>query len=146
MHQRKYFSLNFLSMKYFLSKNFRTTVHCNYSHYYFNQQSTCKYLLCMKLQPTHRCSCSCYALMLLYVCSYLQSFVARPQFAQGHYRLQHVRAYTASDNAHTQTRVWPRETRSLNFMPTALPYGQFNPITSVLLSKSFSTPVRQFIT
>ena len=27
MHQRKYFTLNFLLMKYFLSKNFRTTVY-----------------------------------------------------------------------------------------------------------------------
>ena len=27
MHPRKYFTLNFLSMKYFLSKNFRTTVY-----------------------------------------------------------------------------------------------------------------------
>ena len=26
MHPQKYFTLNFLSMKYFLSKNFRTTV------------------------------------------------------------------------------------------------------------------------
>ena len=32
MHQRKYFTLNFLSMKYFLSKNFRTTVISTYSN------------------------------------------------------------------------------------------------------------------
>ena len=44
-----------------------------------------------------------------------------------------------------QTRVWPQETRSLNFMPSALTYGQFNPIASVLPSKSFSMPVLQFI-
>ena len=32
------------------------------------------------------------------------------------------------------------------FMLSALPHGHFNPITSVLLSKSFNTPVQQFIT
>ena len=30
MHPRKYFILNFLSMKYFLSKNFQTTVYIQY--------------------------------------------------------------------------------------------------------------------
>ena len=57
-----------------------------------------------------------------------------------------VSAYTASDNAPTRTRFWSRKTRLLNFMPSALPCGQFNPIASVLLSKPFSAPVLQFIT
>ena len=45
-----------------------------------------------------------------------------------------ISAYAASDNAPMRTRVWPRETRS--FMLFALPHGHFNPIASVLLSKS----------
>ena len=49
---------------YIIYKNY---IHYNYSHYYFNQQSACKYLLCMKLQPTRYCSCSYYTLVLLYI-------------------------------------------------------------------------------
>ena len=48
-------------------------IYCNYSHYYFNQQSACKYLLCMKLRSTNCCSCSYYALMLLYICTVICS-------------------------------------------------------------------------
>ena len=35
MHQLKYFTLNFLSMKYFLLKNFQTTV-CIYIYIYIS--------------------------------------------------------------------------------------------------------------
>ena len=55
-----------------------------------------------------------------------------------------ISTYSASDNTPMQTRVWHHKIRS--FMPSALPHGHFNPIASVLLSKSFNTSIRQFIT
>ena len=57
---------------YIIFKNY-SYIYCNSSHCYFNQQSACKYLLCMKLQPTRCCSCSYYALMLLYICTVIYS-------------------------------------------------------------------------
>ena len=103
---------------------------------FFNQQSACKYLLCKKLQPTRCCSCSYYALMLLYVCMVIYS-LTQPDFISCRGAIAcSISAYTASDNTLMRSRVWPSETRS--FVLSALPHEHFNPIASVLLSKSFN--------
>ena len=73
-------------------------IYCNYSHYYFNQQSACIYLLCMKLQPTCCCSCSCYALMLLYICTIIYS-LAWPDLGSHRGAIACNSAYAASNNA-----------------------------------------------
>ena len=80
-------------------------INCNYSHYYFNQQSACKDLLCMKLQPTRCYSCSYYALISLYVCMVIYDLAwPDPSSCRG------AIACSISDNAPTRTRVWPHET------------------------------------
>ena len=104
----------------------------------------CKYLLCMKLQPTCCCSCSYYALMLLYVCTIIYNLAwPDPILRRGTIACS-ISAYTASDNTSMWTRAWWYKTRSS--MPSALPHGHFNPIASVLPSKFFNMFVWQFIT
>ena len=98
----------------------------------------------MKLQPTRCCSCSYYTLMLYYTFAWSFSITwPDPISCRGTIACS-ISAYSASDNAPMQTGVWRHKTRS--FMPSALPYGHFNPIASVLLSKSFNTSLRQMAT
>ena len=98
----------------------------------------------MKLQPTCCCSWNYYALMLLYICMVIYSLEWPDPISRRDTITCSISAYTANDNAPMRTRVWPCETRSL--LPSALPHGHFNPINSVLLSKSFNISVQQFIT
>ena len=84
-----------------------------------------------------------YAQTLLYVCTVIYSLTWPDHLSRRGAIACSISAYAASKNALMQPRVWPHETRS--FMSPVLPHGHFNPIASVLLSKSFNTSVRQFM-
>ena len=92
----------------------------------------------MKLQPTHCCSCSYYTLILYYTFAWSFSLTCPDPISCRGTIACSITAYSASDNA---SGVWRHKTRS--FMPSALPYGHFIPIASVLVSKSFNMSLRQ---
>ena len=115
-------------------------IHCNYLHCYFNQQSACKYLLCMKLQHTCCCSCSYYTLMLLYVYMVIYS-AAWPDLSSRRGAI----ACIISTYTQAITPLCELESGHVrlarSFMLSALPHGHFNPIASILLPKSFNMSV-----
>ena len=98
----------------------------------------------MKLQPTHCCSCSYYALMLLYTCMVIYSLAWSDPILRRGIIACSISAYTANDNALCKLGSGPARLGRL--CPLHYPHGHFNPIASVLLSKSLNTSVQQFIT
>ena len=87
---------------------FKNYIHCNYSHYYFNQQSALS-TYCAWSYSLHAAvpAATSYPLMLLYIYTVIYNLACPDPILCRDAIACSISAYTASDNAPMWTRVCP---------------------------------------